>query len=85
MNDQDLSASDSAVQLRLELMRASADLRVWQELFYEHCLDVGDGELGNEVDPGIRWQFGFHQRRVAALQRALDDLALAQREHGVAC
>jgi hypothetical protein len=89
MNDQTFDPagpSDSAEQLRIELMRASAELRVWQDLFFEQCLDVGDGELGNDVDPGIRWQFGFHQRRVAALQRALDDLELArERDHGIAC
>lgn len=62
----DPRTADAGQQLRAELARAQAALRRWLEL-------AGQPDpAAVDAAPDLSWQLSFHQRRVAALQRACE-------------
>lgn len=80
-----LPPGDPASELQAELALARAALRAWSGLFLDRCLEIGDGQA-EEVPAGVRWQYRFHRLRVAALERALEEVRAArEREHATVC
>lgn len=74
------SGPDPDVAMQRELERAECGLRTSERRFLEVCLDLGED---SEIPAAVTWQFDFHRRWVAALQRARADLRrVRQRQVG---